>query len=75
MCPAYGPIAGNGVLPLLWYTSVPLAEAMMPENMNLTGPVCGNQKFLPNGVKQKLYHTTKIDYLLCIGWQDKSTLF
>ena len=54
MCPSYGPIAGNGVLPLPWYTSGPLAEAMMPENMNLTGPVCGNHKFLPNGVKQKL---------------------
>ena len=70
------PMLGMGY----YLSSVPLSETMMVEIMNLTGVVCGNDKFLLSEVKQKLskwdsvaYHKNRLPSIL--GWQDKSMLF
>ena len=70
------PLLGMGY----YFTSVLLSEAIMLEIVNLTGAVCGNDKFLPSEVKQKLSkwdsvasHKNRLPSVL--GWQDKSMLF
>ena len=58
-----------------WYTAVPLAESLLLEGTNLTGPVHSNRKYLPGGVKKKLAKGETVAFrknrLLCMGWQDK----
>ena len=57
-----------------WYTADPLAEFLLSRDINITGVVCVNQKFLPaekKNSKRRLYRKNNV---LCIGWPKKSML-
>lgn len=72
-------VAGHIIFTDRYFTSIPLANALLQKKCYLTGTIQTNRKYIPDVIKKPVFSGNKIvayrsDEILLLSWKDKRTV-